>query len=53
MVHNRHLSRAIMDMGFGECRRQLAYKAAMQGGIVIVVDKCSPQAKPVRAVATN
>jgi putative transposase len=39
MVRNRHLSRSIIDMGFGECRRQLEYKAAMQGGTVIIADK--------------
>ncbi|MEN9501742.1 MAG: hypothetical protein RI964_1027, partial [Pseudomonadota bacterium] len=32
MVKNRHLSRAISDMGFFEFRRQLEYKAAMRGG---------------------
>ncbi len=39
MVKNRHLSRAISDMGFFEFRRQLAYKAEMRGGVVIVADR--------------
>lgn len=39
MVKNRHLSRAINDMGFFEFRRQLEYKAAMRGGVVVVADR--------------
>ena len=39
MLANRHLARSIADMGFHECRRQLEYKAAMRGGIVIVADR--------------
>jgi putative transposase len=39
MVKNRHLSRAISDMGFFEFRRQLEYKAAMRGGIVVIADR--------------
>ena len=39
MVKNRHLSRSISDMGFFEFRRQLEYKAAMRGGIVVVADR--------------
>lgn len=39
MVKNRHLSRAISDMGFFEFRRQLEYKAAMRGGLVVVADR--------------
>lgn len=38
MVQNRHLSRAVSDMGFFEFRRQLEYKAAMRGGLVVVAD---------------
>ncbi len=33
MVKNRHLSRAISDMGFFEFRRQLEYKAGMRGAV--------------------
>jgi putative transposase len=36
MLGNRRLSRAIADMSFFEFRRQLEYKAAWQGGTVVV-----------------
>ncbi len=39
MVKNRHLARSVADMGFFEFRRQLEYKAAMRGGIVVVADR--------------
>jgi len=39
MVKNRSLSRAIADMGFYEFRRQLTYKAAQRGGVVVVADR--------------
>lgn len=39
MLGNRKLARAIADMGFGELRRQLEYKAAWRGGRVIVADR--------------
>jgi putative transposase len=39
MVKNRHLSRAISDMGFFEFRRQVEYKAAMRGAVVVVADR--------------
>jgi putative transposase len=39
MLANRHLSRAISDLGFSEFRRQLDYKAAMAGSGVIVADR--------------
>ena len=39
MVKNRHLSRAISDMGFFEFRRQLAYKAAMRSGVVVAANR--------------
>jgi putative transposase len=39
MVKNRHLSRAISDMGFFEFRRQLEYKAEMHGALVVVADR--------------
>ena len=37
--HKALLSRAISDMGFFEFRRQLEYKAAMRGGIVVIADR--------------
>ena len=39
MLKNRHLSRSISDRGFFEFRRQLEYKAAMRGGVVVVADR--------------
>lgn len=39
MVKNRHLSRAISDVGWGELVRQLEYKAKLNGGVVIKVDR--------------
>ena len=39
MVKNRHLARSVADMGFFEFRRQMEYKAAMRGGIVVVADR--------------
>jgi putative transposase len=45
MVANRHLARAIADMGFHELRRQLEYKAAWRGGQVVLVDRWYPSSK--------
>lgn len=45
MLGNRRLSRAIADMGFGELRRQLAYKAAWRGGRLVVADRWYPSSK--------
>ena len=45
MLANRHLSRAIADVGFFEFRRQLAYKATMAGSSVIVADRWYPSSK--------
>lgn len=39
MTKNRHLARSVADMGFFEFRRQLEYKAAMRGGVVVVADR--------------
>jgi putative transposase len=45
MLGNRHLSRAIADMGFYELRRQLEYKAAWRDGHVVLVDRWYPSSK--------
>lgn len=45
MVKNRHLSRAVSDMGFFEFRRQLEYKAAQRGGMVVVAERWYPSSK--------
>ena len=39
MLANDALSRAISDIGFYEFRRQLEYKAALSGGMVVGVDR--------------
>jgi putative transposase len=49
MMKNRHLSRAISDMGFFEFRRQLEYKAAMRGGIVVIADRFFASSKTCSA----
>lgn len=45
MVKNRHLSRAVSDMGFFEFRQQLQYKAMQRGGVVVVADRWYPSSK--------
>ena len=45
MLSNRHIARAIADMGFGELRRQLEYKTAWRGGRVVIVDRWYPSSK--------
>jgi putative transposase len=45
MMANRHLSRSVADMGFFEFRRQLDYKSAQRGGVVVVADRWYPSSK--------
>jgi putative transposase len=45
MLKNRHLSRAIADVGLYEFRRQLEYKARDAGCIVQVVSRWEPSSK--------
>jgi putative transposase len=45
VLKNHKLARAISDVGFGEFRRQLEYKAAWSGGQVIVADRFFPSSK--------
>jgi putative transposase len=49
MVRNRHLARSIADMGFFEFRRQLEYKSAMRGGLVVVADRFYASSKTCSA----
>lgn len=49
MMANRHLARSIADMSFFEFRRQLEYKAAMRGGLVVVADRFFPSSKTCSA----
>jgi putative transposase len=39
MLANRHLSRAVSDVGFFEFRRQLEYKTSMAGSVLVVADR--------------
>ncbi|MGI5238006.1 IS607 family element RNA-guided endonuclease TnpB [Dactylosporangium sp. CA-139066] len=45
MLRNRRLARHIADAGFGELRRQLAYKTLWSGGRLIVADRWYPSSK--------
>lgn len=49
MMKNRHLAPSIADMGFFEFRRQLEYKAAIRGGVVIVADRFFASSKTCSA----
>jgi len=45
MLKNHKLARAISDVGFGELRRQIEYKAARMGIEVIIADRWFPSSK--------
>lgn len=45
MLKNHHLAQAIGDVGFGEFRRQVIYKAAWYGCRLIVVSRWEPSSK--------
>lgn len=45
MTKNRCLARALNDVGFGEIRRQLTYKAPMYGSEVRIIDRWLPTSK--------
>ena len=45
MVKNHKLARAISDIGFGEFRRQLEYKADIRGNLVKIHDRFFPSSK--------
>jgi putative transposase len=45
MLKNHHLAQAISDVGFGEFRRQLIYKAAWYGCRVVVASRWEPSSK--------
>lgn len=52
MITNRKLARAISDAGFGEIRRQLAYKTVWNGGRLDVVDRWFPSSKTCSTCGT-
>ena len=45
MLRNRRLARRIADAGWGEMRRQLGYKTAWAGGILVEADAFYPSSK--------
>jgi len=45
MLKNHHLAQAIADVGWGEFRRQLTYKAAWYGCQVLVASRWEPSSK--------
>jgi len=45
MLKNRHLSRAIADVGLYEFRRQIAYKAKDAGCLVRVASRWEPSSQ--------
>lgn len=45
MARNRKLARTVADVGFGELRRQLAYKADVEQTTVTVADRWFPSTK--------
>ena len=49
MARNHHLSRAISDCGWGEFRRQLAYKCERYGRRLVVIDRWYPSSKTCSA----
>jgi putative transposase len=49
MVRNRHLARAISDCGWGEFRRQLAYKCERYGRDLVVIGRWYPSSRTCSA----
>jgi putative transposase len=49
MIRNRTLARAIADCGWGEFRRQLAYKCERYGRELVVIDRWCPSSKTCSA----
>jgi putative transposase len=49
MIRNRTLARAIADCGWGEFRRQIAYKCERYGRELVVIDRWYPSSKTCSA----
>jgi putative transposase len=45
LLRNKHLARAIGDVGWAELARQLAYKQAWRGGQLMIADRWLPSTK--------
>lgn len=52
MLRSRSLARVLADAGFGEIRRQLAYKATWHGGRLQIADRWYPSTKLCSACRT-
>lgn len=53
MMKNRYLAKSVSDVGFGEIRRQIEYKAAQSGATVIVADRWFPSSKMCNVCGTK
>ncbi|HVA88794.1 MAG TPA: transposase [Chloroflexota bacterium] len=53
MLANHHLARAIIDVGFGEIRRQLSYKAERYGTRIVLVSRWYPSSKTCSVCGTK
>lgn len=49
MLANQRLARAVADQGFGTARRMLSYKAAWNGGRLLIADRWYPSSKTCSA----
>ena len=49
MLANRRLARAVADQGFGTARRMLSYKAAWNGGQLLIADRWYPSSRTCSA----
>jgi len=45
LIKNKRLSRSISDMGWGECRRQLEYKAPLYSNQLNIIGRFEPSSK--------
>ncbi len=52
LLGNRRLARSLADSGFGEFRRQLAYKSQWYGSHLVVADRWFPSSKTCSRCAT-
>lgn len=53
MVKNSSLAKSVSDVGFGELRRQIEYKAASSGVTVVVADRWFPSSKTCSVCGTK
>lgn len=53
MKKNRSLAKSVSDVGFGEIRRQIEYKAAQSGVEVVIADRWFPSSKTCNLCGTR